>query len=145
MAVGVEVGVDVGVAVGVEVGVDVGVNVGVGVGVGPPVTVKLVALVPVPEGVVTPIGPLVAPAGTVAAIWMSELTVKAAEVPLKVTDVAPVKLEPAIVTPVPIGPLVGVKPVITGADVFVVITARRPLPSYVYVFPSPAARELRVE
>lgn len=115
--------------VGVDVGVAVGVAVGVGVGVGPPVTVKLVALVPVPEGVVTPIGPLVAPAGTVAVIWMSESTVKVVEVPLKLTDVAPVKLAPVIVTLVPGPPLVGVKPVITGANVFVVITVRRPLPS----------------
>ena len=106
MAVSVEVGVDVGVKVGV----------GVGVGVGPVVTVKLVALVPVPEGVVTPINPLIAPAGTVAVIWVSELTVKVAEVPLKVTDVAPVKLEPVIVTLVPVVPFVGMKPVITGAD-----------------------------
>ena len=99
---------------------------GVGVGVGLLVTVKLVALDPVPRGVVTPIGPLVAPAGTAVVIWVSELTVKAAEVPLNDTNVAPVKLEPVIVTLVPVVPLVGVKPVMTGADVFVVTTARSP-------------------
>ena len=46
---------------------------------------------------------------------MSEVTVKVAEVPLKLTAVAPVKLVPLIVTLVPAGPLVGVNPVIVGA------------------------------
>ena len=36
-------------------------------------TVKLAALVPVPPGVVTAIGPLVAPAGTVAVICASDV------------------------------------------------------------------------
>jgi hypothetical protein len=39
------------------------------------VTVKFALLVPVPLGVVTAIDPLVAPAGTVALIWLSEATV----------------------------------------------------------------------
>jgi hypothetical protein len=39
------------------------------------VTVKFVELEAVPPGVVTLIGPLVAPAGTVALIWVSESTV----------------------------------------------------------------------
>jgi len=72
--------------------------------VGAPVpvkTVKLVALLPVPPGVVTDRIPLVAPAGTVVVIWVSELTVKEAAVPLKDTAVALVKLSPAIVTDVP--------------------------------------------
>src|SRR3982074_2764347 len=38
-------------------------------------TVKLLLLVAVPAGVVTLIGPLLAPAGTVALIWVAELTV----------------------------------------------------------------------
>ena len=53
--------------------------------VGTPVpvrTVKLVAAPAVPPGVVTETNPLVAPLGTVAVIWVSELTVKAAAVPL---------------------------------------------------------------
>ena len=39
------------------------------------VTLKAAELVAVPPGVVTPIGPLVALLGTVAAIWLSESTV----------------------------------------------------------------------
>jgi hypothetical protein len=39
------------------------------------VTVKLVELVPVPPPVVTAIGPVVAPVGTVAVIFTDELTV----------------------------------------------------------------------
>jgi hypothetical protein len=41
----------------------------------PPVTVNELALVPVPFGVVTEIGPVVAPVGTVALMLVSELTV----------------------------------------------------------------------
>ena len=53
---------------------------------------KLAALVAVPPGVVTAMGPVVAPAGTVAVIsdWLSTLKIVAA-MPLKVTSVAPVK------------------------------------------------------
>src|SRR6266446_2846969 len=72
-------------------------------------TVKLPALLAVPPGVVTLIGPLVAPAGTVAVMVVAEPTVKLALVPLNSTAVAPVKLAPLIVTLVPTGPLVGVK------------------------------------
>ena len=43
--------------------------------VGAGMTVKLVLLVAVPPGVVTAIGPVVAPAGTVAVIWVPEVTV----------------------------------------------------------------------
>ena len=78
-------------------------------------TVKLVLLLAVPPGVVTPIGPVVAPAGTVAVICVPEFTVKTALVPLKVTAVAPVKLEPVMITLVPTAPLPGVKLVIVGA------------------------------
>src|SRR5439155_605543 len=46
------------------------------------VTVKLLALVAVPPGVVTLSGPLVAPLGTVAAIEVEEFTVKLALAPL---------------------------------------------------------------
>jgi len=52
-------------------------------------TVKLDELIPVPLGVVTLIGPVVTPDGTVAVIWVGELTVKVAAEPLKdkpVTD-----------------------------------------------------------
>ena len=61
-------------------------------------------------GVVTVIGPVVAPVGTVAVIWVEELTVKlVALAPLKVTAVAPVKPAPVMVTLVPTGPLLGLK------------------------------------
>src|SRR5439155_20198203 len=81
------------------------------------VTGKLPALVAVPPGVVTWIGPLVAPLGTVAVIWVLVFTVKLAAALLKkVTEVAPVKLVPLIVTWVPTGPLVGVKELIVGGE-----------------------------
>ena len=46
-----------------------------------PVTVNDAVLVAVPAGVVTATGPVVAAAGTVAVIWVSELTVNVAVVP----------------------------------------------------------------
>src|SRR2546425_8819188 len=70
-------------------------------------TVKLLALVAVPAGVVTLIRPVVAPLGTVAEIEVAEVTVKLALVPLNVTAVAPVKFVPVIVTEGPPGPLIG--------------------------------------
>jgi len=66
-------------------------------------------LVPVPPGVVTAIGPPVAPVGTVQVIWLYEVTMKTAGVPLKVTAVAPVKALPVIVTVVPVLPELGLK------------------------------------
>src|SRR5438552_13673739 len=79
------------------------------------VTVKLLALVAVPPGVVTLSGPLVAPLGTVAAIEVEEFPEKLALATRRSTDLAPVKVVPLIVTLVPTGPLVGVKLVIVGA------------------------------
>ena len=70
-------------------------------------TVKLVAVVAVPAGVVTLMGPVVAFAGTVVVICVLLFTVNVAETPLNLTDVAPVKLAPVIVTLVPGAPLVG--------------------------------------
>ena len=80
-----------------------------------PVTVKFVALVPVPARFVTVILPVVAPVGTVAVIWVAELTVNVAATLLNLTAVVPVKFVPVIVTTVPTGPLVGVNDVIVGA------------------------------
>jgi hypothetical protein len=77
-------------------------------------TRKLAALVAVPPGVVTAIGPLVAPAGTIAVIWPAESTVKPACLPLNFTAVAPVKLVPLTTTAVPT-PRSGETPVIVGA------------------------------
>src|SRR5205814_2357754 len=91
-------------------------------------TVKLAALLAVPPGVVTLIGPLVAPAGTVAVIAVAELTVKLALVPLNSTAEAPVKLVPLIVTLVPTGPLLGVKLVIVGGLITVKLAALLAVP-----------------
>ena len=63
-------------------------------------TVNEAVLVPVPAGVVTATGPVVAPVGTVAVIWVSEVTVNVAVVPLNFTAVAPVKPLPVMVTEV---------------------------------------------
>jgi hypothetical protein len=65
----------------------------------------VVTIDPLP-GVVTEIGPVVAPAGTVVVIVPEGSTVKADATPLNETAVAPVK--PLIVTLVPTGPKVGV-------------------------------------
>jgi hypothetical protein len=75
----------------------------------------LVELVPVPAAVVTEIGPVTAPVGTVAVISVAETTwCVEAPTPPNLTEVAPLKLVPVIVTDVPTGPEVGVKLVITG-------------------------------
>lgn len=58
----------------------------------------------------TRIGPLVAPVGTVAVICVAESTVNCASVLLNLTEVAPVKPSPVIVTCVPTPPEVGLKP-----------------------------------
>lgn len=81
--------------------------------VGACTTVKTPALFATPPGVVTEIGPLVAPAGTVAINFMP-LSLKAAFVPLKVTWVAVLRFAPLIVTDAPIPPLLGENPVIVG-------------------------------
>src|SRR2546425_13118375 len=63
----------------------------------------------------------------------SEVTVKgAALTPLNITAVAPVKFVPLIVTLVPTGPLIGVKPVIVGGLTTVTLTAA------VAVLPAPS-------
>jgi hypothetical protein len=84
--------------------------------VGPEVViVKLVEEVPVPDGVVTEIVPVVAPEGTVVVICVELLTVnEVAAVPLNLTEAAPVKFVPVIVTLVPTAPLVGLKLVTVG-------------------------------
>lgn len=81
------------------------------------VTVKSDVLVAVPPGVVTLMRPVVAPVGTVAVILVAELTMKVAVTPLNLTEVAPVKFVPLIVTVVPTGPDVGENEVMVGAEV----------------------------
>ena len=90
------------------------------VGVGS-VTVKVAVLVAVPLGVVTAIGPLVAPVGTMKVMVVLFTTVKPVmATPFKVTAVAPVKSVPVTVTVAPVRPLVGVKPAMVGAGVVTV-------------------------
>jgi hypothetical protein len=82
------------------------------------VTVKFDVLVAVPPAVVTLMGPVVAPVGTVAVIFVAELTMKVvALTPLNLTEVAPVKFVPVIVTLDPTGPDMGENEVIVGAEV----------------------------
>jgi len=80
------------------------------------ITVKLLLLEAVPPGVVTVMGPDPAPPGTVVVSWVADATVNVAPPPLNATAVAPVKSVPVTVTDVPAAPLVGVKPVMVGAD-----------------------------
>ena len=82
--------------------------------VGSKPTVKSVALVAVPESVVTLIGPVVAPNGTIAVICVSETALNVAEVPLKVRNEAVARFSPVIVTLVSTAPALGVKFVIVG-------------------------------
>src|SRR6266480_1358738 len=113
----------------------VGPPLTVGVVVSP--TVKLAALLAVPPGVVTLIGPLVAPAGTVVVIAVAEFTVKLALVPLNSTAEAPVKLVPLMVTLVPTGPLLGVKLEIVGGLMTVKLAALLAVPSEVVTLIGP--------
>ena len=77
-------------------------------------TMNSSAVVPVPSGVVTDTGPVVAPTGTAVEIWTSESTTKLAASRLKLTPVAPVKLVPVSTTAVPSTPRVGSKDAIEG-------------------------------
>jgi hypothetical protein len=72
-------------------------------------TVRVALDVTVPEGVVTEIGPLVAPAGTTAVSCVSEPWVKVAAAPLNVTAVAPVRCAPVMSTVAPAVALCGEK------------------------------------
>src|SRR5438445_5978851 len=106
------------------------------------VTVKLLALVAVPPGVVTLSGPVVAPLGTVAEIEVEEVAVKLALVPLNRTAEAPVKFVPVIVTGVPTGPLVGVKLVIVGAGMTVKLFVLVAVPPGVVTLSGPVVAPL---
>jgi hypothetical protein len=82
-------------------------------------TVNVAALVAVPPGVVTEIGPVVAFDGTVVVICVGPMMVYDAVVPLNLTDDAPLKFVPEIVTASPVAPVVGVTPVIVGVKLTV--------------------------
>src|SRR5439155_3115227 len=77
-------------------------------------TLKSTTLVPVPPGVITDIGPVVARMGTVATISVSELTSNEAFLPWNFTTDVPVYPVPVIVTVVPAGPLEGANSAIVG-------------------------------
>jgi hypothetical protein len=66
----------------------------------------------VPAGAVTVIGPFVAPEGTVVVICVAVAVKLVADVVLNLTDVAPVKPMPVMVTGVPAEPFTGVNDVI---------------------------------
>src|SRR5947199_5920748 len=108
----------------------------------PAETVKLLTLVAVPPAVVALIVPVVAPVGTVAAICVAELTVKAAVVPLNFTAVAPVKAVPVIVTLAPTAPLVGEKLVMDGGGITVKELALVPVPPAVVTLIVPVVAPL---
>jgi hypothetical protein len=94
---------------------------GVIVAVGVALTVKVPALVPVPDALVTLMSPVTVPTAGVAVIVVLFTTVKdAAARPLNLTATEPVKLVPVIVTSgrLPEQPEVGVKLVIVGAIAF---------------------------
>ena len=78
-------------------------------------TVKVPAELVVPFGVVSAIFPVVAPAGTVAVICVALFTAKVEAVPLKVSEVVPVRCVPVITTLVPAVPDCGVKELMVGA------------------------------
>lgn len=84
------------------------------IGGGGGVTVKSSVLVEVPPEVVTLIFPLLAPAGTVARISVSETLAKLPATPLNFTCEASVKLLPLMVTSVPYGPSEGAKDEMAG-------------------------------
>ena len=109
------------------------------------VAVKLLALVAVPPGVVTLIGPLVAPLGTVAVIWVLVFTVKLAPVPLKATAVAPVKLFPLMVTEVPTDPLLGLKELMVGGGITVKLLALVAVPPGVVTLIGPVVAPVGTE
>jgi len=110
--------------------------------VGGNTTVKLLALVAVPPGVVTLIVPVVAPAGTVAVICVAELTVNVALVPLNFTAVAPVYAVPVTVTLAPTAPLLGEKLVIEGGGITVKELALVPVPPAVVTLMVPVVAPL---
>ena len=91
-------------------------------------TVKLVPEVPVPTAVVTLMGPVVAPAGTLVEMVVAVLVTMRAGTPLKVTAVALPRLVPVMVTVVPTSPEVGVKLVMEGGPITVKLVVLVPVP-----------------
>ena len=93
------------------------------------VTVKSVALVAVPPGVVRETLPVVAPVGTVAVTEVAVLApIVVAAIPLNLTEVTPSRFVPVMATLVPTGPEVGVNDVIVGAAAKVKLVALLAVP-----------------
>jgi hypothetical protein len=82
--------------------------------IGPVPVRKLLLVVKLPLGVVTMMGPVVAPLGTVALIWVVAVIVALAEVLLNLTVIGLKKFSPSMVTVVAAAPAVGVKSVMMG-------------------------------
>jgi hypothetical protein len=102
--------------------------------IGLPPTVKEVALVADPDGAVTAIGPVVAPAGTVATISVVVLELTAPVTPLNLTVfwlAVPLNPVPAIRTETPAGPPPGEKSMTeTSVELWRPIERRFPTASY---------------
>ena len=94
-------------------------------------------LIPVPVGVVTLIGPLLAPPGTAVVIWISLSTVKLLDVPLNFTSVVPVRAVPLMTTFALVRPAVGVKLLTTGTAPTVKLFTLVPVPAAVVTETSP--------
>lgn len=114
-------------------------------------TLNELVLDAVPPAATTLIFPVVAPAGTMAVIRVAETVWKTAGVPLKYTNVTPVKFVPLIVTAAPTRPFDGEKLVIVGAFT-TDVTLKQPLhepepppPGFVTVtFRAPAGAEAEI-
>ena len=103
------------IATDVPTGPETGVNEAI-VGGEDEITVKFAALVAVPLLVVTVILPVVAPAGTVAVIWVSESMLPEAVTPLNLRPVVVAKPVPVMTTVSPTCPEVGENDVIVGPE-----------------------------
>jgi hypothetical protein len=91
------------------------------------VMIKSVPLTPTPTLLLTLMGPLVAPAGTVARICVSESIVNVADSPLNATSLALVNALPVMVTSVPVKPPAGVNDVIVGGSSMMKSVALNPV------------------
>jgi hypothetical protein len=79
------------------------------------VTVKFVAVDTLPPEVLTMMGPVNAPEGTVTVIFVDEKVPEAAALPAKIMESGGIKFVPLMTTVVPTGPHVGLKLLIVGA------------------------------
>ena len=96
----------------------------------------------VPAVLVTAIGPLVAPPGTLTLSWVSEVAQNVvAAVPLMLTPVVPVKFVPVSVTVQPADPLAGEKLLIVGApaEVAAKLLLLQAVPSAVFMLIQPVS------